>query len=175
MSTEQTITDLAAKFREELSYREDVARRAAKVAAEFFGPVALIRTHIIRVLEAHDRREDEFLEKCDAKQKEGFRLVTGGQEGDGWVVRDWDADQVIISGTGGYDDYRAALDQHDPDGKWYDAEALREDMDWSPVETPGVPPGLAQALEEWIDQDDVATSEIAAVIGWPVQKVAEYR
>lgn len=153
---------------------DDPAAAGAAVAAAAAPMDSLIKAHIIRVLEAHNRHEEAFIERCDAKAREGFRLVESGQEGEGWAVRDWDTNEVIAQGEGGYEQYIAALERLDPDGKWVEADNLRGEAPPF-VETPGVPEGLAHAIEDWIDRPDTTNDDIAAVIGWTAEKVEEYR
>ncbi|GIE78590.1 hypothetical protein Aph02nite_45400 [Actinoplanes philippinensis] len=43
------------------------------------------------------------------------------------------------------------------------------------VVTPGVPPSLRKALEEWVVDESTPDDEVADFIGWPVARVREHR
>lgn len=42
-------------------------------------------------------------------------------------------------------------------------------------ETPGIPPSLSRALEEWVCASSTPDEDIAHVVHWPVGEVREHR
>ena len=54
-------------------------------------------------------------------------------------------------------------------------EPGRSDAPWSDLVTPGVPPSLGRALEEWAVAESTPDEEIATFVDWPVAKVREHR
>lgn len=63
----------------------------------------------------------------------------------------------------------------DPDGMWFNADFFAEDEPLPDVITPGVPPSLGQAIDDWLSQTSTPDDEIAEFIGWSVEKVNEHR
>jgi hypothetical protein len=43
------------------------------------------------------------------------------------------------------------------------------------VVTPGVPPSLGRALQDWVVDEATSDEDVAAFIGWPVARVREHR
>lgn len=139
--------------------------------------VDVTRLHVRRILEAQHRRDEARLERVEELERAGRRIVTGGQTMDGWEIIDWRTDDVIAKGTSGFGGYEAATHQHDPDGTFYHIDSLSPIDETPPyVETPGMPASLGRVLEDdWIGRMDTTDEEIAAFIGWPVEKVSAYR
>jgi hypothetical protein len=82
---------------------------------------------------------------------------------------------VLATGAGGLDGYDAETQRLDPEGKWFHRDLLQDEVPLSKVETPGVPPSLGQAIEDWLGAVGTPDEEIAEFIGWPVEKVTEHR
>jgi hypothetical protein len=64
----------------------------------------------------------------------------------------------------------AELARLDPDDTWLHADRI--EWPYIDVKTPGLPPGLADLLEEWIGLK-APLEQIAAVAGWPIDRVKE--
>ncbi|MEU2610624.1 hypothetical protein ABZ570_03420 [Micromonospora sp. NPDC007271] len=54
-------------------------------------------------------------------------------------------------------------------------DLLDDDEPRPDVDTPGVPPSLGRAIEEWLAQLKTTDEEIAAFLGWTVEKIRGYR
>lgn len=136
-----------------------------------------VREHLRRVLlvnrAGNERRDAEIL----AEEAAGRRIVSGGQiSGNTWELHDWRTGTPLAGGDGGIAEMDEVGEQLDPDGKWlhidrlgYDDEALAY------VQTEGLPGDLNSALQEWLDNTGTSNEELAAFVGWPVEKVADCR
>ena len=132
--------------------------------------------HVKRLLRAQLAIDDARYERLEELEQQGYRIVDGGQVGvDGWNILDWRTDEVIAEGDDGWDGYTAATKRLCPDGKWVHVDSVTDDMPLPEVSTPGVPPSLAKALDEWISQMSTPDEEIAQFIGWSVEKVQEHK
>jgi hypothetical protein len=109
-------------------------------------------------------------------ERDGRHLFDGGQVGpDTWEIYDWRTKELLAKGTGGFEGYDAALDRLDPDGVFYDSDNLCDAVPFPHVQTPGVPSSLSEVLEEWTLSRHAPAEEVAAFIGWTVEKVVAYR
>ncbi|MEU4218256.1 hypothetical protein [Actinoplanes sp. NPDC026623] len=132
--------------------------------------------HVRRLLRAQLATDDARYERLEELEQEGYRIVDGGQVGtDGWNILDWHTDEVIAEGDDGWDGYTAATKRLCPDGKWVHIDSVDDDLPLPQVSTPGVPPSLGQALDEWISQSDTSVEEIAQFVGWSVEKVRQHQ
>jgi hypothetical protein len=160
---------------------ENYTRSAAAVAEPSTKPTAqprtdVVREHIRRVLEAQLRADDARFERAEELERSGRRIVDGGQVStDGWEIRDWRTDEVIAEGTDGLAEYEATVARLDPHDTWFHVDNLDDDEPRPYVTTPGMPPSLGRAIEDWIDELSTPDEEIAEFIGWPVEKVREHR
>ena len=128
--------------------------------------------------ERDDAEQDAEARRIEA---EGYRLVTGGQEGssyeDGrsdWAVRDYRTGELLISGHGTYEDYsaEAAAAVKARGERWYQHDSIWLEMDMPLPTCPvvdGVPPSLAEAVFEWVAEG--AAEEVAAWIGISPERV----
>ena len=114
-------------------------------------------------------------------EKSGRRIINGGQTGrseDGsatWEITDWRTGELIESGTGDYEAFRAALERLDPDESWIHIGNL-SDMDTTEAEVPtGIPDSLAQALQDWLSSAATTDEDVAQFVGWPVDEVNKHR
>lgn len=136
----------------------------------------VVKEHIRRVLEDRLRCNNARFDRMDELEQSGHRIITGGQiSGDEWEIRDWNTGEVIAKGGDGVDGLDAAAARLDPDEKWFHEDHITEGYDSELVTTPGIPPGLGEAIEEWVSQTATSDEEIADFIGWPVEKVREHR
>lgn len=160
---------------------ENYTRSATAVGKQSTKSIADLRTdvvkeHIRRVLEANRRGDDTKLERAEELERSGRRIVNGGQiSGDSWEITDWRTGELIAEGSDGLTGYDLTADRLDPNGTWFHADHLSGDEPEPYVATPGMPPSLGQAIEEWVDMLSTPDEEIAEFIGWPVEKVREYR
>jgi hypothetical protein len=136
----------------------------------------LLKEHVISVLEANHASVDRTRRRIEELEAQGHRVITGGQIGQGgWDVIDWHTNEILAAGDGGPDEYEAAVKELDPDDKFVHHDRILEDEDLVYVSTPGLPDGLANAVEDWVLAEDTDPEEIAEFIGWPVEKVEEYQ
>lgn len=134
------------------------------------------REHIRRVLKAQRRAEDARLRRAEELERAGRRIVEGGQVShDRWVIRDWRTDEVLAEGNGGLDEYDAVATRLDPDHTWFHADHLYDDEPEPYVTTPGMPPSLGAAIEDWVAAPASPDEEIAEFVGWSIEKVQEHR
>ncbi|MEV0733392.1 hypothetical protein [Polymorphospora sp. NPDC050346] len=135
----------------------------------------VVRDHIVRLLEENARRNAKYDEHLDELERLGHRFVDGGQTGhDTWEIRDWPSGELIAKGDGGYEGYDAAVARLDPDEKWLHIDHVGTDIPWLDVDTAGLPGGLGEAIEQWVN-GHATDEEIAEFIGWPVDKVKDHR
>lgn len=133
--------------------------------------------HVRKTLEQLSVRAEAIRTRVRELEAAGHRIVGGGQTGtpdvDGrspWDATDWRSGAVLFSGHGSYEDYIAATDQHDPDGKWIHIDALTENFDLIEVEpASGLPPSLASVLQEWAEDAD--PDEVAEFVSWSPDRV----
>ncbi len=136
----------------------------------------IVREHIGRVLEAQLAAEDVRLQRAEDLERAGHRIVSGGQVSrDGWEITDWRTGELIAEGNDGLAGYDAATDRLDPENMWFHVDRLDDDEPLPDVTTPGMPPSLGSAIEDWIGQSSTPDEEIAEFIGWSVEKVREHR
>lgn len=136
----------------------------------------LLKEHVKNVLEANFAGVADIRRRIEELEAQGHRIITGGQIGqDGWDIIDWRTNEILAAGAGGLDEYEAAARDLDPDDKFVHHDRILEDEDLEYVATPGIPDGIANAVEDWVLSDDADPEEIAEFIGWPVEKVEEYQ
>jgi hypothetical protein len=136
-----------------------------------------VREHLRRVLLANKAGNERRTAAIEAAEAAGRRIVNGGQiSGQTWELHDWRTGEHLAGGDGGLDEMDTVGERLDPDGTWlhidrlgYDDEALAY------VETEGLPGDLNSALQEWLDNTGTSDEELAAFVGWPVEKVAACR
>jgi hypothetical protein len=137
----------------------------------------LVRQHLRRVLLANktgNERRNAAIEEAEAA---GRRIVSGGQiSGKTWELHDWRTGEALAGGDGGLEEMDKVGERLDPDGTWlhidrlgYDDEALAY------VETEGLPGDLNSTLQDWLDNTGTSDEELAAFVGWPVEKVTACR
>jgi hypothetical protein len=127
-------------------------------------------------LEAYLHDGQAWLRYAETLERAGHRIVDGEQTGrDGWVISDWRTKQVIAGGVGGLDGYDAEAARLDPDSMWVHRSRLDDEVPLTDVETPGVPRSLGLAIEDWLGAGGTPDEEVAEFIGWPVDKVSQYR
>ncbi|WP_430782372.1 hypothetical protein [Actinoplanes sp. G11-F43] len=130
----------------------------------------LVQEHVQRLLEAPSRAEAARLDHARHIARTGRRVVCGfPSPGGGWELRDWLTGAVIARGDDGPAGLRAASAGH------YDADDLFTDVPSADPVTPGIPPSLHRAIEQWLFEPGTPDQEIAAFVGWPVAKVREHR
>lgn len=135
-----------------------------------------VKEHVQRLLEAWQRTDDARYDRAEELERSGRRIITGGQTSQtGWDIRDWRTGELIAEGDDGITGYDAAAHRLDPDGTWFHEDHLDNDEPLPDVVTSGVPPSLGQALDDWINSLNTPDEEIAEFLGWPVEKVREYR
>ncbi|AEV84830.2 hypothetical protein ACPL_3935 [Actinoplanes sp. SE50/110] len=134
----------------------------------------LLKEHVQSVLEANFASVNQTRRRIEDLEAQGHRIITGGQIGeDGWDIIDWRTSEILAAGDGGLPEYEAAAADLDPDDKFIHHDRILEDEDLEYVSTPGLPDGLANAVEDWVLTADA--DEVAEFIGWPVEKVEEYQ
>lgn len=140
-----------------------------------------VRDHIRKILEtlaadkAADAKEIAQLEAAGRRIVDGGQITSYDEDNEcGWEITDWRTGEVLASGHSTYEEYIAAYELVDPDGKFYHHDHIGETPTTVP-DTDGVPPSLAQALEDWIGQNATPSSEVAEVAAWPVERVEECR
>lgn len=130
----------------------------------------LVREHVQRLLEAPFRAEAARRDHAWRITRAGRRVVAGfPTPGGGWILRDWLTGAVIAHGDDGPAGLRQAFAGH------YDADDLFLDVPAADPVTPGIPPSLHRAIEQWLFAPATPDQEIATVVGWPVAKVREHR
>jgi hypothetical protein len=157
---------------------QNYTRAAAAAATSPLGGGArtdAVVEHVKRLLRAQLATDDARYERLVELQQQGYRIVDGGQTATGWNILDWRTDEVIAEGADGWDGYVAATKRLFPDGRCIHVDSVTDDLPLPDVATPGVPPSLATALDEWIGQSSTSDGEIAEFIGWSVEKVREHR
>ena len=85
------------------------------------------------------------------------------------------APQLLAEGGSGIEGYDAVAERLDPDKKWFHCDHLWDEVPLSDVETPGVPPSLGRAIEDWLATTSTPDTEIAEFIGWSVDTVRAHR
>lgn len=140
-----------------------------------------VRDHVRKILEtiaAENAAEDNRIAYLE---EGGHRIVDGGQTGDydddnecDWEITDWRTGGVLAAGHGPAEDYGTAWDRLDPDGKFFHIDRVN-DMPMAVPATPGVPPTLAEVLEQWVETSNTPSEELAEVAEWTVERVEESR
>lgn len=140
----------------------------------------LTKIHVRKVLEARAEWQAAFTARVRELEAAGRILVDAGQAGsygdDGrapWEVTDWRTGKPLASGRGTYDEFIAEFDQLNTDDRWVlIGPVIEEHGEPAYPSTPGLPDGLAKALEEWVEVTAEA-EEVAAWTGAPVEYVAQ--
>lgn len=135
-----------------------------------------VREHARRVLEATRSDDQARLRHAEELERAGHRIVDGGQtSGDSWAIYDWRTNHLLAEGDTGIEGYDAVAERLDPDEKWFHCDHLWNEVPLSDVETPGVPPSLGRAIEDWIGTTSTPDTEIAEFVGWSVDSVRAHR
>lgn len=135
-----------------------------------------VREHVRRVIEASRGDDQARLRRADELERDGYKIVDGGQIGpDTWAIYDWRTNQLLAEGDNGIEGYDAAAEELDPNEKWFHYDHLYDEVPLSDVETPGVPPSLGRAIEDWLGMESTPDTEIAAFVGWSVDEVRAHR
>lgn len=140
----------------------------------------LTKTHVLKVLEIRAEWQASFTAKVRELEAAGRILVDAGQAGsygdDGrapWEVTDWRTGKPLASGRGTYEEFIAEFDRLNSEGRWQlIGPVIEEHGDPGYPATPGLPDGLAAALEEWVETTG-EPEEVAAWTGAPVDYVAQ--
>ncbi|MFI5931813.1 hypothetical protein [Actinoplanes sp. NPDC051494] len=129
-----------------MSLREGVTVMAGEV----------VQQHVRLLLKAPFLAEEARRRRAEQIARTGRRVVVAtGRE-----LRDWLTGAVIA--------------HHDP-VRHYPADNLFTDVPEPDTLTPGIPPSLHRAIEEWVFDSSTPDREIADFVGWPVAKVREHR
>ncbi|GLY06553.1 MULTISPECIES: hypothetical protein [Actinoplanes] len=130
----------------------------------------VVQRHVRLLLEAPFRADAARRAYAEELIRSGRRVVTGGMvSATGWQLHDWLTGTPAASGDDGRAGLLAAL------AGAYHADGLFDDVPAPDPWTPGVPPSLSAAIEEWLFAPATPDQEIADFVGWPVGKVREHR
>ncbi|MER6830886.1 hypothetical protein ABT352_33170 [Streptosporangium sp. NPDC000563] len=132
-----------------------------------------IRDHVRKILRTYAADDEAKTAAIREIEASGGKIITGGQIfGDEWEILDWRTGTRIAHGDGGMQGYDETCARLDPEDTWRHIDPLSESLESSePPPTDGVPPSLAQALQEWIDSTATPDEEIAEVADWDVAEV----
>lgn len=118
--------------------------------------LAAIRKHIAAVIQADETFEVDLARKAREKEREGYRIVGGGQTGPHvkglapWELTDWRTGEVIATGHG-LESFQETFERR----PWWHIDSVTYDL-VSPVpESVAIPTGLARALSQWASSDPV--------------------
>lgn len=138
---------------------------------------SLVRQHAAAVLQHWTNRHAQLEQILSGLEAKGKRIVDGGQlDADAWQVTDHRTGAVLASGTGGHAELTALLNSaRAADWEW--ANDYIDDVygTGEKVLTPGLPESLCTAIAEWIEQPALSHEELAAFVGWPVERVKAAR
>lgn len=113
--------------------------------------------------------------RIEALENTGHRIIDGGRiYPAGWEVIDWRTREVIASGDGDIDAYNKAVAGIDGSDRWVHIDRI-DDEDSPTVPAGGIPESLADALQDWLSMASTSDQDVAAVIGWSVDEVAQHR
>lgn len=140
----------------------------------------LVRDFLRTVLEQHASDTQRIELALNRAESEGLRLVDGGQVGPtSWEITDYRTGAVIARGDDGLEGYEKAGDRLDPEGTWIHVDPFAErELERGRVAStnPGLPPGLADVLEDWVlGGRQTSDEEVAEFLGYTPQDVAELR
>lgn len=139
----------------------------------------VVRDYVRALLRQRLADEQARQDRIRALEKDGHRLVDGGQTGRTdddqatWEITDWRTGDVLVSGTGDDSTYDAAAMRLDPDGKWLHIDNVEDDG--TEVEPVGIPASLANALQDWLGVTSTPDEDVAEFVGWSVEEVARHR
>lgn len=131
-----------------------------------------VRNHVRKILRARGAGREAEDAKIRGIEAAGGRIVDGGQlDNQTWEITDWRTGTRLAHGDGGLDGFSEAWLRLDPDGCWWHIDRIGENFLSEPSATDGVPPSLAEALQDWVEGLSTPDEEIAAVAGWDVAEV----
>lgn len=135
-----------------------------------------IGAHVRVILETYATRREAQIAKVREVEAAGGRIVTGGQTSQtGWEILDWRTDEVLAKGDSGLEGFEETWSRLDPNDLWWDFDTLTDGLDLYekfPVpDAEGVPPSLAEALEDWIGRLCTPDEDIAEIAGLSVERV----
>lgn len=159
------------------SYTRAAARASTATPPQNAGSgIDAVREHACRVLQAASSENQTRLRHAEELERAGHRIVGGGQTGpDSWTIYDWRTNQLLAEGATGIEGYDAVAERLDPDDRWFHCDHLWDDVPLTDVETPGVPPSLGRAIEDWLGSTGTPDAEIAEFVGWSVDDVRARR
>lgn len=143
------------------------------------GPAATatdaVKTHVIKILQAC-AVEGEAKDAKIAEVEASGKLIVESHvdyKNQSWSITDRRTGEQLANGTDALDEEQVeeTLARLDPDDRWVNIASIGHGdyaIDVSPTES--VPPGLAEALEEWAS-DPRRAEEVAVFLGWPASKV----
>lgn len=138
------------------------------------GTDTAIRDYVQALLRQYRADKDDRQAAIRSLEKAGRRIVTGGQtESDQWEIGDWRSGDALATGSGGVDDYDASCRRLDPDGTWVHIDSIPSELTDTPH--PGLPPSLADALQDWLGSMATPDEDVAQFVGWSVEEVARHR
>ena len=114
------------------------------------GPLLAVREYVTALINDADAWYDARQAEEARLRGEGYRIVSGGGDLDGWSIIDQRTREVIAEGPGGPDEYEEATERLSAAGPpLYHVDHLGPE-DWPDVPVPvGLPGGLAEALRDW--------------------------
>ena len=127
-----------------------------------------VRHHVRKLLLAPALAEEARRRRARELVRAGRRVVQDVRvSATGWELRDFLDGAVIACG----DDFPAGLDAALA-GR-YLARNLYAEIPGPDLATPGIPPSLSHAIEEWVFAPSTPDEEIAEFVGWTPGEVRE--
>lgn len=128
----------------------------------------LVRNHVRKLLLAPSLAENARRRRAREIVRAGYTVVQDVRvSATGWELRDFLTGAVIACG----DDFPAGLDA--ALANRYLARDLYTEIPGLELTTPGIPPSLSRAIEEWVFAPSTPDEEIAEFVGWTPGRVRE--
>ncbi|GAB7045232.1 hypothetical protein [Catenuloplanes indicus] len=136
-----------------------------------------VRAHLRRVLLHNRDLKQRRLDRIEAEEAAGHRIVTGGRaHGAQWSLQDWRTGETIASGQQGIDEFDEVRERLDPDDLWLHVDEISFDPEpYRPIPADGLPGDLGIVLQQWVSGTGTSSAALAAFIGWTEEQVEEAR
>lgn len=139
-------------------------------------PEDLVKQHIITLLSRRRELQEAIEKRVSEHEAAGGRVVDGDQvDHDTWEVTDYRTGETLIEGSNGLDGFLELLGSERAKS-WALIDPLTDDLYDDEVHvTEGLPESLCDALDDWIGSRATPDEDVAAFVGWPVERVLDAR
>lgn len=136
---------------------------------------SLVRQHAAAVLQHWADRHAQLEQILSGLEAKGKRIVDRSSSNGVWVITDYRNPSIVIAGADPQERDRIINSEDAADWEFVNDHIDDVYGTGEKVLTAGLPESLCTAIAEWIEQPALSHEELAAFVGWPVERVKAAR